>query len=70
MILGHSKGLVKKKPHLNFALLISRLPSGLEMPSWTFFNSPFCVDFKNVIFYIIWCNLDRDIGKMLQGRHF
>ena len=35
-------------------LWISRLSKGLETPSWTFFNSPFRVDFKNVHFYIIW----------------
>ena len=34
-------------------LWIFRLPRGLESLSWTFFNSPFCVDFKNVHFYII-----------------
>ena len=49
---------------------IPRLPRSLEIPSWTFFNSPFRIDFKNVIIYIIWCNLDRDIGKILQGHHF
>ena len=51
-------------------VFVFRLLSGLEIPSWTFFNSHFRVDFKNVIFYIIWCNLDRDIGKILQGHHF
>ena len=65
-----TKGLVKKNPHLNFAMLISRLPSGLEIPSWTFFNSPFRVDFENVIFYIIWWILDWDIAKVLQRLHF
>ena len=60
----------QKKPPMRFDLRISRLPRGLEIPSWTFFNSPFRVDFKNVHFYIIWWNLDWDIGKILQGHHF
>ena len=42
-----------KKPPMRFALRIFQLPWGLEIPSWTFFNSPFRVDFKNVHFYII-----------------
>ena len=33
-----------------FDLVISRLPSSLKIPSWTFFNSHFRVDFKNIIF--------------------
>ena len=60
----------QKKPPMRSDLRISRLPRGLEIPSWTFFNSPFRVDFKNVHFYIIWWNLDWDIGKILQGHHF
>ena len=31
---------------------ISKLPRGLEIPYWTFFNSPFCVDFRNIQFFI------------------
>ena len=38
-----------------FGSRISRLPRGLEIPSWTFFNSPFCVDFKYINFSIV-CN--------------
>ena len=38
----------KKRPTL--VLLISQLSRGLEIPSWTFFNSPFRVEFKNVHF--------------------
>ena len=53
-----------------FVLWISQLPWSLEIPSWTFFNSPFCVEFKNVHFYVIWLNLDRDIAKILGGSHF
>ena len=37
---------------------ISWLQRGLEIPSWTFFNCPFCVDFKNIEFFIIWYDLD------------
>ena len=37
-----------------FLLLISRPPKHLEVPSWTFFNSPFRVDFKTIQFVIIW----------------
>ena len=35
-------------------LLISRPPKHVEVPSWTFFNSPFRVDFKAIKFPIIW----------------
>ena len=51
-------------------LWISQLPYGLEISSWTFFNSPFRVEFENVHFYIIWLNLNRDIAKILGGSHF
>ena len=61
---------VSQKTVPTFVLWISRLPRGLEIPSWTFFNSPFCVDFKNVQFSIIWWNLHWDISKLLQGGHF
>ena len=37
-----------------FVLLNSRPPKHLEVPSWKFFNSPFCVDFKTIQFVIIW----------------
>ena len=37
-----------------FVLLISRPQKDLEAPSWTFFNSPFNVDFKTIRFAIIW----------------
>ena len=53
-----------------FVLGICQLPRGLEIPSWTFSNSPFRVEFKNIHFYIIWLNLDRDIAKILGGSHF
>ena len=55
---------------MRFALWISRLPRGLEIPSWTFFNSPFRVDFKNVHFFIIWCKIDWDNGKTIRRGHF
>ena len=51
---------------IHFFFLISRLPKDLEIPSWTFFNIPFRVNFKNIHFFIIQCNRDRDIGKILQ----
>ena len=53
-----------------FIFWISRLPRGLDIPCWTFFNSPFCVDFKNIQFSIIWWHLNQDISKILQGGHF
>ena len=37
-----------------FVLLISQPPKHLEVPSWTFFDSPFNVDFKTIQFVIIW----------------
>ena len=52
-----------------FVLLISRPQKHLKVPSWTFFNSPFCIDFKTIKFVIIWCNFDRDIAKILKGSH-
>ena len=51
-------------------MLISWLPSGLDIPSWTFFNSPFCIDFKTSQFVMIWWNFDRDIAKILKESHF
>ena len=72
-VLALSRGFIyrvsqKKRPTL--VLLISQLSRGLEIPSWTFFNSPFRVESKNVYFFIIWWYLDQDIGKILEGRHF
>ena len=55
---------------IHFWFWISRLPWGLEIPSWTFFNSPFRVDFKNIQFFIIRWNMDRDICKILHGGDF
>ena len=43
---------------------------GIEIPSWTFFNSPFRVNSENIQFFIILWNLDQDIGKVLQGDNF
>ena len=51
-------------------LLVSWPPKHVEVPSWTFFNSPFRVDFKTIKFFIIWWNFDRDIAKILKGSHF
>ena len=39
---------VSTKTVYTFVYWISRLPTGLEIPSWTFFNSPFCLDFRNI----------------------
>ena len=61
---------VSQKKHPTLVLLISQLQRDLGIPPWTFFNSPFRVEFKNVHFYIIWLNLDRDIAKILGGSHF
>ena len=52
-----------------FLFWISGLPRGVEISSWTFSNIPFCIDLKNIQFYIIWWNLDRDIVKILEGDH-
>ena len=68
LLIGLS-GCPKKLFPLHF-LSISQLPLSLEIPSWAIFNSPFCVDFENVQFVIFWFNLDRDIGKILQGGDF
>ena len=44
---------VSSKTRSTFVFRISRLPLSLEISSWTFLNSPFRVDFKNVLFFII-----------------
>ena len=61
---------VSRNTVYTFVLLISRPPKHLKVPSWTFFNSPFCVDFKTIKFVIIWCNFDWDITKILKGSHW
>ena len=53
-----------------FVFRISRLPRGQEIPSWAIFNSPFSVAFENIQIVILWLNLERDIGKILQGGDF
>ena len=65
---GIFKGWVKKTS--SFVLFIYLPHIGLEIPNWTFFNSPFHVDFKNIRFCISWSNLDLAFGKILQGGHF
>ena len=52
-----------------FKKLSTPASTGCPIPSWTFFNSPFQVDFKAIQFVIIWGNLDRDIAKILKGSH-
>ena len=54
---------------IHFCFLNFKLCSSLEIPSWTFFNNPFCVDFETIQFSIILWNLDQDICKILQGYH-
>ena len=61
---------VSTKTVSTFVFWISRLPKGLEISSWTFFNCPFRVDFKNIRFFIIWWNLAGDICKILWVGHF
>ena len=61
---------VSRKTLATFVFWISRLPRGLEIPYWTFFNSPFCVDFRNIQFFIIWWNMEWDIVKILHRGHF
>ena len=61
------KRIIRLYPLLFF--WISWLPRGLEIPSSTFFNCPFHVEFDNIHFFIIWWNLDLDIGNLLQGGH-
>ena len=53
-----------------FVFWISRLPRGLEIPSWAIFNSSLFLDFENIQVFIIWLNLDWDIGKILLGGNF
>ena len=53
-----------------FVFWISRLPKGPKISSWTFFNCPFCVDFKNIRFFIIWSNLGRSFWKSTIFGHF
>ena len=61
---------VSRKTLATFVFWISRLPRTLEILYWAFFNSPFCVDFRNVQFFIIRWNMEWDILKILQGGHF
>ena len=44
---------VSLKTVATFIFGISRLPRGLEIPSWTFLKSPFCADLKNIQIFII-----------------
>ena len=58
-----------------FWFLISRHSEGPESNGWTFFYSPFNVDFKNVLDFVIWPRLDWDIAKLLpdaknKNQHF
>ena len=45
-------GESKKKNLPTFVLWISQLPRGIEIPSWTFLNSPFHVDLKETHFLL------------------
>ena len=48
-----SKQRVSHNTVSTFVFGIFQFPRGVEIPSWTFFNSPFCVDFKIIQFFII-----------------
>ena len=54
---------VSSKTCSTFVFWISWLPRGLEIPSWAFFKSPFCVYFKNINFIIIWLILTKILPK-------
>ena len=69
-LLYFCKYRVSRKTVHTFVFGISRLPRGLEIPSLSFFNSPFRVESKNIHFVIIWLNFDQDIAKILQGSNF
>ena len=72
MIFGAQRQIYYRVSHKTlptFVLWISRLPWGLELSFWTFFNSPCRVDSKSILFFIIWWNLDRDIAKILRVSH-
>ena len=60
---------VSGKTEHTFLLLVYQLLRGLEIPSWTFFNSRFYEDFKNINQFIIWWNQDRYFAILLQGSH-
>ena len=60
---------VSRKTVHTFVSLISRLPRGLDIPSWAFFNCPIRVEFKTIHFFIIRWNLDRGMAKLLWGSH-
>ena len=49
-----------------YVFWISWLPRGLKIASWTFFNSQFFVDFRNIYFFIIHRNMEGEIGKIQQ----
>ena len=58
-----------------FWLLISRHSESPESNNWTFFYSPFNVDVKNVLDFVIWPILDWVIAKLLfdaknKNQHF
>ena len=51
---------VSSKTVSTFVFWISRLPRALKIPSWTFFNSPFCVDLKKsnfLLFGELWTDI-------------
>ena len=55
-ISGYIKGSISDHQDIkcwSYLFWISRLPCGLEIPSWTFFNSPFCVHLRNIIFLCV-----------------
>ena len=66
----HQNYWVSMKTVHSFVFWISWLPTGLEIPSSTYFNCPFHADFKSFHFFIICWNLDWNICEILQGGHF
>ena len=60
---------VSCKTLATFVFWISRLPMCLKIPHWTFFHSPFHVDFRNIQFFIIRWSMEWNIVRILQGGH-
>ena len=57
-------------PHNTVSIFVLLISWHLEVPSLTFFNSSFNVDFKTLQFVILWWTLDQVIAKILEGSHF
>ena len=57
---------VSRKTVYAFWFLISRQSEGAESNSWTFSYSPFNVDLKDVLDFVIWPLLEWVIAKLMQ----